>query len=173
MRTLAAVALLAAYVGNLNAQVLQQNDRPTGNRAMAPAGINSFVLEGFEGEQFPPPGWTFEYTGSLYWALFRGASAYGVGSASATFNIWYAPAGTTQSLVLSSMGASVPGDSIRFDHAYATYSGENDQLIIETSANGGTTYTTLVTLNGGYGGPLVTAPAITHPARSPPWRLRS
>jgi hypothetical protein len=161
MRTLAAVALLAAYVGNLNAQVLQQNDRPTGNRAMAPAGINSFVLEGFEGEQFPPPGWTFEYTGSLYWALFRGASAYGVGSASATFNIWYAPAGTTQSLVLSSMGASVPGDSIRFDHAYATYSGENDQLIIETSTNGGTTYTTLVTLNGGERGSLVTADPTT------------
>lgn len=161
MRTLMLIALLAAYVGILNAQVLPQNDSPTGNRAKAPASINSFVLEDFEGEQFPPLGWTLEYTGSLYWILFRGASAYGMGSASATFNIWYAPAGTTQSLVLSSMGASVSGDSIRFDHAYASYTGENDQLIIETSNNGGTTYSTLAILNGGTGGPLVTATPTT------------
>jgi hypothetical protein len=118
----------------------------------------SFMSEDFENETFPPAGWTLEFTSPLYWARYVGASGYGIGSASAQFTFYLAPGGTTQSLVLYSMGSSVSGDSLVFDHAYATYQSENDQLIIETSTNGGTTYTTLVTLNGGISGPLVTAP---------------
>jgi hypothetical protein len=59
------------------------------------------------------------------------------------------------------MGSSAPGDSLRFDHAYATYETEIDRLIIWTSANGGITYTLLATLDGGVSGPLVTAPPTT------------
>jgi hypothetical protein len=118
----------------------------------------SFVSEGFEGERFPPAGWTLEFTGHQYWGRYAGASGYGVGTASATFRFFDAPENTTQSLLLSSIGPSLPGDSLRFDHAYASYSGEIDQLIIETSTNGGTTYTTLVTLTGGSYGLLATAP---------------
>lgn len=75
------------------------------------------------------------------------------------FNIWDADNGTTGALVLASMGVTKPGDSLRFDHAYATYTGEIDRLFIEISSDGGTSYTDLVVLNGGSSGPLVTAPA--------------
>ena len=102
-----------------------------------------------------------EFTGQQLWTRYVGASGYGVGTASAMFPFYDAPTNTTQSLVLSSMSPSVPGDSLSFDHAYATYQTENDRLIIETSTNGGTTYTALVTLNGGVSGPLVTAPPTT------------
>ena len=112
----------------------------------------SYVFEDFESETFPPAGWTLEFTGQQYWSRYVGASGYGVGAASAMFPFYDAPTNTTQSLVLSSMGPSVPGDSLRFDHAYATYQTENDRLIIETSTDGGTTYSTLVTLNGGVSG---------------------
>jgi hypothetical protein len=128
---------------------------------MAPLGITSFFAEGFEVDRFPPAGWTLEFTGHQYWGRYAGASGYGVGTASAVFRCFDAPANTTQSLVLSAMGLSLPGDSLRFDHAYASYSGENDRLSIETSTNAGTTYTTLVVLDGGEYGPLATAPPTT------------
>ena len=53
---------------------------------------------------------------------------------------------------------SSPGDTLSFDHAYATYSSENDHLIIYTSTNNGSSWITLITLNGGVSGPLATAP---------------
>jgi hypothetical protein len=48
-----------------------------------------------------------------------------------------------------------------FDHAYATYSGENDRLQIYTSTNGGTNWTSLILLNGGTAGPLNTGGTTT------------
>ncbi len=161
MRSIVAVLVLTASACMLHGQTLPQNVRRVQNQATAPAGINSFVSEDFEGHSFPPAGWTLEFSGSQYWTHFGGASAYGVGLACATFENWNAPAGTTQSLVLSSMGSSTVGDSIRFDHAYATYASENDRLIIETSIDGGNSYAILVTLDGGVSGPLVTAPPIS------------
>jgi hypothetical protein len=123
--------------------------------------VLSFEYEGFEGEIFPPPGWNLEYSGLQYWGHYRGASGYGMGTASAQFNCFLAPAGIIQSLVLKSLGSTAVGDSLSFDYAYATYISEIDKLIIETSDNGGNTYSTLVTLNGGVSGPLVTAPPTT------------
>jgi hypothetical protein len=118
----------------------------------------SFVMEDFEDDTFPPAGWSVEYTSPLFWNRYVGASSYGNESASAQFFNYMAPSGTSQSLVLSSFSASQLGDSLSFDHAYATFQSENDRLIIETSTNGGNTYSILVTLNGGVSGPLVTAP---------------
>jgi predicted esterase len=161
MRTLVAVFLFAFSAGVLHPQVLQQSVRLAVQRNMAPAGINSVVVEDFEGERFPPAGWVIDFTGRQFWKRFVGASGYGAGSASAKFDIYLAPNGTTQSLVLSSMGASLPGDSLRFDHAYASWTGEVDRLTIQTSTNGGATYTTLVILDGGVSGPLATAPPQT------------
>ncbi len=161
MRTLIAMLLLPIPACMLHAQALPENARHAQNQGAVPAGVESFVTEDFEGQLFPPAGWTLEFAGSQYWTSFAGASGYGVGSACATFENWNAPGGTTQSLVLTSMGTSTTGDSIRFDHAYATYASENDHLIIETSTDAGTSYTTLVTLNGGVSGPLVTAPPIS------------
>ena len=46
---------------------------------------------------------------------------------------------------------------MKFDHAYCTYIDEIDQLQIQYSTNAGTSYATLITLDGGVSGPLVTA----------------
>jgi hypothetical protein len=154
-------ALLAVAMSQLSGQVNDHSFETIKPQVDGLFGINSFVHEDFEAQRFPPAGWTLEFTGHQYWARFGEASGYGVGTASARFRFFDAPANTTQSLVLSSIGPSLPGDSLRFDHAYATYQTENDRLIIETSTDGGTTYTTLVTLNGGVSGPLVTAPPTT------------
>ncbi len=158
MRSLRAAVLLTTLFCMLHAQVHTQNGSATLRQPIAPAGINSSVLEDFEGQRFPPAGWDLEFIGTQCWSRYAGASGYGVGVASANFDFFVASTGTTQSLVLSTMGASSPGDQLRFDHAYATYTTENDQLIIEISTDRGASYTTLVILNGGVSGPLVTAP---------------
>jgi hypothetical protein len=56
---------------------------------------------------------------------------------------------------------TLQGDSLRFHHAYATYTTEVDQLVIETSTDGGSSFSTLATLNGGtsVGTGMVTASA--------------
>lgn len=121
----------------------------------------AYINVDFENGVFPPAGWTVDYTGTIYWTLVSTCSGFGVGTNSAKFNFYSATTGTTQSLVTSTFTPAVAGDSLKFDEAYATYQTENDQLLIETSTDGGTTWTTLVTLNGGTSGQLVTAPAQT------------
>ena len=162
MKKFIQLLIMVVCLSTISPQDLQQVQSQKNNSANVPDQINktlSYVYEDFEEKRFPPAGWIID-TKLPLWVHFDGASAYGKGSASAKFNISAAGvvAGISQSLVLSSMGSSIPGDSLQFDHAYCTYSGMNDRLIIETSTNGGTTYSNLVTLNGGTSGPLVTAP---------------
>jgi hypothetical protein len=80
----------------------------------------------------------------------------GIGSAWAAF--YGFASGANFSLITSNFIPSLAGDSLKFDHAYATYQTENDRLQISTSTDGGTTWTILITLDGGVSGPLVTAP---------------
>jgi hypothetical protein len=134
-----------------------QTSMPTGGDNML-----SFVYEDFEGENFPPAGWTLEYSGTLYWQRSTEASGYGNGNASVQFMFYDATAGITQSLVLTALGPTLAGDSLTFDHAYATYQNQVDRLVIETSVDGGATYSILVTLYGGVSGQLVTAPPTTN-----------
>ncbi|MDQ3020934.1 MAG: T9SS type A sorting domain-containing protein [Bacteroidota bacterium] len=119
--------------------------------------INTFLCEGFSSTTFPPVDWTLEYTGDLFW-LRDTVSSYGVGTGSAVFYFYTAFPGTIQSLITLTFDSSTAGDSLKFDHAYCTYEIEVDQLQIETSTNGGNSYTTLIILDGGVSGPLVTAP---------------
>jgi hypothetical protein len=130
-------------------------------QAASPVGIASYLKEDFEGQVFPPAGWAIEYTGGLYWVHSGGASAYGVGTASAEFRCIAAPANTTQSLVIASMSPSAAGDSLRFDYAHATYPGGYiDHLAVEASADGGITFTLLEMLIGNGSGSLDTAPPL-------------
>ncbi|MGB4851298.1 MAG: T9SS type A sorting domain-containing protein [Ignavibacteria bacterium] len=120
--------------------------------------VNVILCEGFTGTTFPPTNWSIDFSGTLYWTR-ESASSYGVGNGSAKFNFFNASSGVIQSLNTLTFGNSAAGDSIKFDHAYCTYTGgENDQLEILTSSNGGTSYNSLILLNGGNSGPLVTAP---------------
>ncbi|MBS1518092.1 MAG: hypothetical protein JSS91_08385 [Bacteroidetes bacterium] len=119
------------------------------------------LCEDFTNATYPPDLWSTEFSGTLYWTR-ETVSAYGVGTGSTRFNFWTASSGTIQSLITLPFSNSVAGDSIRFDNAYAPYSSGTDSLIIETSTNAGTTYTTLVRLYGSAsGGTLNTAPTST------------
>lgn len=107
------------------------------------------INQGFTGT-FPPTGWTIDFSGTNYWE-YNAVSSYGIGIGSAKYNFWSAPANTNQSLITPSFSSSITGDSLEYDYAYAPYSGATDSLIIESSTNGGSSFTTLVRLYGNTG----------------------
>jgi len=117
------------------------------------------LCEGFVQETFPPTNWNIEFAGTKYWSR-NSTSSYGIGSGSAKFDFWNAPSGTNQSLVTLTFPNSVNGDTLIFNSAYAPNLSGTDSLIIETSANSGSTYSELARLYGNpAGGTLNTAPA--------------
>ena len=120
--------------------------------------INPNTTEDFETLTFPPGAWHLEYSGSPYW-LRSNASGYGLGNGSAEFDFYQFSSGS-QSLVTPAIFGTAIGDSLKFDHAYATYVSEVDILVILASDNNGGTYTTIDTLKGGanVGTGMVTAP---------------
>jgi hypothetical protein len=115
--------------------------------------------QGFETSSFPPAGWSLAGSTSL-WSRSTACSAYGTGFAAALADFYSVPSGQ-QDLITPAFLAAGPNDSLRFDHAYATYTTEIDRLQVSTSTNGGATWTTLITLNGGVSGPLNTGGAVS------------
>ncbi|MFI5129937.1 MAG: choice-of-anchor J domain-containing protein, partial [Chitinophagales bacterium] len=112
---------------------------------------------------FPPTCWSRNNTTFL---IGNAASAYGVGLGSAKFDFYNASSGTNLDLI-SPLFAPVPaGWRCTFDHAYATFFGEVDELQISYSTDGGGTYSPLITYLGGTAGPLNTAGAVL-PAFTP------
>jgi len=126
--------------------------RTLGSGAPPPAGF----CQGFNTTTFPPTGWTVAGT-PLLW-LYHAVSGYGNGTGSAKADFYAIATGTAQLNSITLTSPTAAGDSLIFQDAYCTYQTENDQLQILTSTNGGTTWVSLITLNGGVGGPLVTAP---------------
>jgi len=120
--------------------------------------ILTFLIQDFESATFPPVGWTSQGGSGGAWTRSGDASGYGVGAGSAFADFYDISSGVSFSLVSPTFSPTVSGDSVKFDHAYATYTTENDQLQISTSTDGGSTWATLITLAGGVSGPLVTAP---------------
>ncbi len=100
-----------------------------------------------------------EFSGTNYWTR-QTPTAYNIGTGSARFNSWSASAGTKQSLVSYNFANAVANTYLTFDEAYSPWSGGNvDSLIVESSVNGGTTWTVRARLWGGLGaqaGPLNT-----------------
>lgn len=115
--------------------------------------------EGFVGTTFPPTGWSVNGTATTLWSRAT-VSGYGVGVGSAKADFYNTSSGY-QNLVTAAFTPTTAGDSLKFFHAYATYSTEVDSLVIFTSTNSGTTFTQLIGLAGGVSGPLVTAPPTT------------
>ncbi len=111
--------------------------------------IDQVLCEDFSGVTFAPTNWNIEFTGTNYWTR-NTVSAYLIGAGSAKFDFWTASAGTVQSLVSLAFGSSIAGDSLKFDYSYAPYTTVTsiDTMTIETSTNGGTTYSTLVRYKG-------------------------
>lgn len=118
--------------------------------------------ESFTNTEFPPAFFYIDYSGTRYWQRYN-SSAYGSGNGSALFDFFDAPVGTSQSLV-TNCAPTKPGTYLTFDQAYAPYSEDYpgpDSLYVESSTNGGATFTTLAALAGIYpsGGELNSAPA--------------
>lgn len=131
--------------------------------------------EDFSNTAFTPDWFSLEYTGTQNWTR-QTPSAYGIGSGSAKYDFFNDNVRTPQSLItdFEAVGA---GYYLTFDHAYAPYGTSGfgpDTLFVESSTNGGTSYTVLKTMLGIYpsGGTLNTAPGTTSaysPANSE-WR---
>jgi len=116
----------------------------------------SYILQDFENPAFPPAEWTIQNTSGYNWIRTLSCSGYGTGLASAKVDFMDIPSGNLD-LITSTLGTSIAGDSLIFDHAYATFQTEVDQLVIYTSSDNGSTWNLLVTLAGGASGPLATA----------------
>ncbi|MCR6722334.1 MAG: choice-of-anchor J domain-containing protein [Chitinophagaceae bacterium] len=102
--------------------------------------------------QFPPSCWTISNTTYL---LGNAASAYGIGLGSIQFGFY----NTQNNLeVATPVFSPLPANyRLTFDHAYATFTfGGDDALEILYSTDGGLTYSLLVSLEGGFDGPLNT-----------------
>jgi hypothetical protein len=112
--------------------------------------------EGFNSVTFPPTGWT--QTAGLWSRNVVSGFCSGQGSAKADF---YNVGSGTYDLTSPTFTPTGASDSLIFQDAYASYTGEDDQLQVMYSTNGGTTYTQLVLLHGGAAGALVTAPPQT------------
>src|SRR3990172_6021662 len=113
--------------------------------------------EGFTAVTFPPTGWTLSGA-ALLWSRAL-VSAYGVGVGSAKADFYNVPTGSQQLFSQSFTPFQYP--KIEFKNAYCTYTTENDKLQILASTNSGSTWTLVITLNGGVSGQLVTAPPQT------------
>ncbi len=109
------------------------------------------LCDDFSCPDFPPVNMTEEFSGTNYWTR-QTPSAYASGSGSAKFDFWSASAGVTQSLVTLPLTAAVSGTYLTFDRAYSPWSAGTDSLIVETSLNGGATYSALSRLWGNNSG---------------------
>lgn len=167
LRGLAALVLTIILSNLLSAQNNKpknftpvQNDK-TYFSVTTPGGDNimTFLVADFESATFPPSGWSV--SGTTNWTRSTDASGYGIGAASALADFYNISSGTLN-LITPVFPSAVAGDSLKFDHAYATYQTEVDKLQIYTSTNGGTAWTMLIELAGGVSGPLVTAPPTTN-----------
>ncbi len=98
---------------------------------------------------YPPANWTLSGTaGTMYW-VGSAVGGYANGKGSAKYDFWNAPNGTNQSMFTDAFTPTTVGDSLKFDYSYASVtSAAIDSLVIETSTNGGTTYSVLVRLRG-------------------------
>lgn len=118
-----------------------------------------YIWQDFDNPNFPPAGWTLNTTNTFNWDWAIICSGYGTSYASCKANMSDANTGLTFDMITPQFTSAGAGDSLLFDHAYATYGSSNDQLKIWYSTDNGATWTQLVLLNGGTSGELVTAPA--------------
>lgn len=140
----------------ISGDVVPGNDVLTGTITPYVGEVVIRVNETFVGS-FPPANWTFQFTGTNYW-LYSTNSAYSNGVGCAEYNYYNAQASSGSKYLISPTFpiASIAGDSLKYDWAYAPFNASSrDSLIIETSTNGGSSYSTLVRLFGYSGDTLV------------------
>ncbi|MFO1030224.1 MAG: hypothetical protein U1F60_04030 [Planctomycetota bacterium] len=88
---------------------------------------------------------------------YNAVSAFGVGTGSARFNFYSITAGNELALTSPTFAAVPSTYFVSFDVAGATYTGgEIDQIVFESSNDGGTTWTSIATMDNSVGGQLNT-----------------
>ena len=102
------------------------------------------LSEGFTGTTFPPTGWTMSTSGSIHWSRVP-ISAFCLGSGAAMIDFYNLPSGSQQ-LITPIFQTTISGDSLIFADNYDATAYVPDQLQINTSTNGGSTWNVLVTL---------------------------
>ena len=117
-----------------------------------------YLDQDFDNPSFPPSGWEVSNTSNYNFIRTSYASGYGTGKASAMAD-FYDYASGSFNLITPALPLTTAGDSLIFDHAYASGSSETDRLEIYTSNDNGATWTLLISILGGPGGPLATAPS--------------
>jgi hypothetical protein len=122
-----------------------------------------FNMQDMDNLVFPPSGWQVSNTAQYNWIRTSYCSGYGQGTASAMCDFYDYASGNLD-LITSTIPVTTAGDSLVFDHAYATANtgAPVDRLDIYTSTNGGSSWTLLISLAGGAGGPLVTHSPTDH-----------
>lgn len=112
--------------------------------------------EDFETATFPPSCWDIN-TGGSQWARSTAASSYGGGTASAIAEFFNINSAIPFALfTLPFNNGSLQAPNLTFDYAYATYSGEPDELDIYYSTDGGLNFSLLYEMPGGTNGILNT-----------------
>ncbi len=114
-------------------------------------------LQTFGVATFPPTLWTLETAGTYAWTRNAAVNGYGAvdNMGAARANFYSQSSATPYDLITAPINLGGMAGTLTFDHAYATYSGENDQLEILASTDG-TNYTSLHLYDGGAAGPLNT-----------------
>ncbi len=146
------------YISALATDSIRSND--TVQTTIVVLASTPSLCEGFNNASFPPAGWTTSGS-DTYWSR-EIVSGYGNGTGCAGWDNYDAPYGTTGSLVTLTFNPTVSSDSLHFALAYCQWSSfPDDSLIILSSTNAGTSYSTLVRLGEAQ---MNTAPGTcTHP----------
>ena len=106
-----------------------------------PMSTSTILNQTFASTTFPPTGWTETGTTSI-WSR-QTVSAYGVGTGSARAYFYGVSSGT--GVLTTNTFTATTGEALSFDHAYANYSSPaDDSLHIQSSTNGGSTWTTVL-----------------------------
>jgi hypothetical protein len=122
----------------------------TGSSAVAAVATNPLPAafpRDFEGcGGLTAAGWTVAGSSTILPTL-NAVSAFGVGAGAIGFNFYNASNGATLTLTSPTFPAVGAGTQIYFDVAGATYTGgEIDQIVLEESNDGGTTWTAVTTM---------------------------
>lgn len=115
-----------------------------------------YINQDFDNTSFPPAGWTLANTSTYNFIRTTYASGYGSGTSCAVADFYDYSSGNFE-MTTPTLPVTTAGDSLVFDHAYASGQSELDRLEIYTSVDNGVTWTLLIDLLGGPSGPLATS----------------
>lgn len=117
----------------------------TTNSFTTGASVTLPFTEDFSSLTFPPSCWSRSNSSAIFRA---NPSNAGIGTGSAEFDFWNTNVGNYD-LITPTFVATPAGYLLTFNYAYATAVSELDQLELMTSTDGGSSYSSLIVLNGG------------------------